>query len=378
MNNSKIDRIECVPLIGTRPRQAGCNSRLQVHGLHVRPPIARITTDDGATGFGLSRLSEEDTTELVGAPLSEAFDPENGVSERFRGLEYPLWDLAGKLAGKPVYEMLGGEPDEDGVFRARCYDTSLYIDDLHLADDNEAAALIASEALEGKARGHTAFKIKVGRGAMHMPLQQGTHRDILVIRAVRNAVGPDATILIDANNGYNLNLTKQVLGETADAKVYWMEEAFHEDASFYANLREWLNSEGLETKIADGEGGASLNLLQWAEEGLVDIVQYDIFHPGFTRWLELGPQLDEWNVGSAPHHYGGHYGNYVSCHLSAAIQGFEFTEWDEADTPGLDDSGYSISDGLVSVPNSPGFGLNLDEEIYTRAVQENGFVVRAA
>ena len=378
MNNSKIDRIECVPLIGTRPRQAGCNSRLQVHGLHVRPPIARITTDDGATGFGLSRLSEEDTAEFVGAPLSEAFDPENGVSERFRGLEYPLWDLAGKLAGKPVYEMLGGEPDEDGVFRARCYDTSLYIDDLHLADDNEAAALIASEALEGKARGHTAYKIKVGRGAMHMPLQQGTHRDILVIRAVRDAVGPDATILIDANNGYNLNLTKHVLSETADAKVYWMEEAFHEDASFYANLREWLNSEGLETKIADGESGASLNLLQWAEEGLVDIIQYDIFHPGFTRWLELGPQLDEWNVGSAPHHYGGHYGNYVSCHLSAAIQGFEFTEWDEADTPGLDDSGYSISDGLVSVPNSPGFGLNLDEEIYTRAVKESGFDVRAA
>lgn len=378
MDNSKIDRIECVPLIGTRPREAGCNSRLQVHGLHVRPPIARITTDDGAAGFGMSRMSEEDAASLVGAPLSEAFDLESGVSDRFRALEYPLWDLAGKLAGKPVYEMLGGEPDADGVFRARCYDTSLYIDDLHLADDNEAAALIASEALEGKARGHKAYKIKVGRGAMHMPLQQGTHRDILVIRAVRNAVGPDATILIDANNGYNLNLTKQVLSETADAKVYWMEEAFHEDGSFYANLKEWLNSEGIETKIADGEGGTSLNLLQWAEEGLVDIVQYDIFHPGFTRWLELGPQLDEWNVGSAPHHYGGHYGNYVSCHLSAAIRGFEFAEWDQADTPGLDDSGYSISDGLVSVPNSPGFGLNLDEEIYAHALQENGFDVRAA
>ena len=378
MNTSKIDRIECVPLIGTRPREAGCNSRLQVHGLHVRPPIARITTDDGATGFGLSRMSEEDAAGLVGAPLIETFDLENGVSERFRALEYPLWDLAGKLVGKPVYEMLGGETDADGVFRARCYDTSLYIDDLHLADDNEAAALIASEALEGKARGHKAYKIKVGRGAMHMPLEQGTHRDILVIRAVRNAVGPDATILIDANNGYNLNLTKQVLGETAEAKVYWMEEAFHEDGSFYANLKEWLNAESIGTKIADGEGGASLNLLQWAEEGLVDIIQYDIFHPGFSRWLELGPQLDEWNVGSAPHHYGGHYGNYVSCHLSAAIKGFEFTEWDEADTPGLDGSGYSISDGLVSVPNAPGFGLNLDEEIYASAVKESGFDVRAA
>ena len=76
MNTSKIDRIECVPLIGTRPREAGCNSRLQVHGLHVRPPIARITTDDGATGFGLSRMSEEDAAGLVGAPLIETFDLE--------------------------------------------------------------------------------------------------------------------------------------------------------------------------------------------------------------------------------------------------------------------------------------------------------------
>ena len=375
MKNSKIDCIEWAQLTGQRPREAGCNSRLKVHGLHVRPPIARVTTDDGAMGFGWSRITEGQAKALVGLSLSEAFDSADGVSEQFRVLEYPIWDLAGQLAGKPVYALLGGQIDDDGVFCARCYDTSLYIDDLHLEDDGEAAALIASEALEGAARGHTAFKIKVGRGAMHVPLEKGTHRDVLVIRAVREAVGPDATILIDANNGYNLNLTKRVLSETADVGVYWMEEAFHEDASFYANLKEWLNSEGLKTRIADGEGGASLQLLDWAEEGLIDIVQYDIFHPGFSRWLELGPQLDEWNVGSAPHHYGGHYGNYAACHLAAAIQGFEFVEWDEAETPGLDASGYSISDGYVKVSKLPGFGLSLDEAIYARAVKENGFVV---
>ena len=122
-------------------------------------------------------------------------------------------------------------------FAPPCYDTSLYIDDLHLDDNAEAAALIASEALEGKARGHNAYKIKVGRGAMHMPLDKGTQRDIDVICAVREAVGPDASILIDANNGYNLNLTKQVLGGAADANVYWMEEAFHEDARVYSLLK---------------------------------------------------------------------------------------------------------------------------------------------
>ena len=374
MNTPKINRIEWAHLIGQRPRKAGCNSRLSEHGQQVSPGIARITTDDGATGFGWSGISEDVAKSLVGSRFSEAFSGET-VSEQFRVLEYPIWDLIGKRADKPVYALIGGDPDDDGVFRAPCYDTSLYIDDLHIEDDAEGAALIASEALEGVARGHTAFKIKVGRGAMHMPLEKGTHRDILVIRAVREAVGSDATILIDANNGYNLNLTKRVLGETADAKVYWMEEAFHEDARLYTNLREWLDSEGIETRIADGEGSASPHLLDWAREGLVNIVQYDIFHPGFTRWRELSPQLDEWDVGTAPHHYGGHYGNFATSHLAAGIQRFEFVEWDEASTPGLDTSAYSIANGYVNVPALPGFGIRLDDEIYAKAVKENGFIV---
>jgi L-alanine-DL-glutamate epimerase-like enolase superfamily enzyme len=274
-----------------------------------------------------------------------------------------------------VYALISGQTDDDGVYRAPCYDTSLYIDDLHLKDDDEAAALMASEALEGVARGHKAFKIKVGRGAMHLPLEEGTRRDIRVIRAVREAVGSEAKILLDANNGYNLNLTKRVLSETADAKVYWMEEPFHEDPRLYANLKEWLRLEGLETLIADGEGDASRHLLDWARQGLIDVVQYDIFNPGFTRWLELGPQLDAWNVRSAPHHYGGHYGNYASCHLAAGIQRFQFVEWDEAQTPGLGASEYSISEGYVNVSKLPGFGLKLDEEIYAHALKENGFVV---
>lgn len=261
MKDARIQCIEWAPLSGQRPRKAGCNSRLGEHGQRVSPPIARITTDDGATGFGWSRITRDQAAELVGFRLTSTFNLESGVNEQFRVLEYPIWDLAGRLAEKPVYALIGGQPDDDGVFRVPCYDTSLYIDDLHLDDDNQAAALIASEALEGVARGRKAFKIKVGRGAMHMPLEAGTRRDIRVVRAVREAVGSDAKILLDANNGYNLNLTKFVLGETADAKVYWMEEAFHEDVRFYANLKEWLSTEGLETRIADGEGSASSYLL---------------------------------------------------------------------------------------------------------------------
>jgi L-alanine-DL-glutamate epimerase-like enolase superfamily enzyme len=345
------------------------------HGQWVAPPIARITTDEGATGFGWSRITRERAAEWIGLPVQEMYDPEHGMHEAYRGLEFPLWDLAGQLAEKPVYALLAGRVDNRDGYGVPCYDTSLYMDDLHLEDDEAAAALIANEALQGAARGHWAFKIKVGRGALHMPLEAGTQRDIRVIRAVRGAVGAEARILIDANNGYNVNLVKRVLTETASAGVYWIEEPFHEDARLYGHLKEWLAAQGLEVLIADGEGSASPHLLEWARQGLIDVVQYDIRNPGFSRWLKLGSRLDGWGVRSAPHNYGGPYGNYAACHVAARIRHFEFVEWDEAKVPGLDASAYSIVEGYVRVPDLPGFGLRLDEEVYARAVEENGYVV---
>jgi L-alanine-DL-glutamate epimerase-like enolase superfamily enzyme len=371
----KVVSIEWARLEGQRPRKAGCNARLGEHGQRVRPPIARITTDEGISGFGWAWIAEEQAAELVGFALDDELDLQRGVQEPFRRLEYAILDLAGKLAGKPVYALLGGQLDADGAFRVPCYDTSLYMDDLHLQDDDAAAALMASEAMEGYVRGHRAFKIKVGRGAMHMPLEAGTRRDIRVIRAVREAVGPETRVMIDANNGYNVNLVKRVLGETADVGVHWIEEAFHEDARLYGHLREWLEEEGIGTLIADGEGSASPYLLDWATQGVIDVVQYDAFRPGFSRWLELGPQLDAARVRSAPHHYGEPFGNYAGCHLAAAIQRFEGVEWDEATVPGLDASAYAINEGMVSVPGAPGFGLSLEDAVYAEAIRENGYVV---
>jgi len=369
--------VEWVCLEGRRPRVAGSNARLGEHGDHVRVPLARVTTHNGASGFGVCRAGRERAAELLGRSLSDLFAEGRGVREPYLAFEYPLWDLAGRLAGRPVYA-LAAEAVELPVpasLRVRCYDTSLYMDDLRLDRDDEAAALLASEAAEGYALGHRAFKIKVGRGARWMPPDAGMRRDIAVIRAVRAAVGPEAALLLDANNGWNLNLTKYALAESAECRIHWMEEAFHEDAVLYRDLKEWLRAEGLSTLIADGEGDASPFLLRWVQEGLVDVVQYDIFGHGLTRWLTLGRQLDEWGARSAPHHYGGHLGNHISCHLAPALRGFTFVEWDEVVTPGLDTSGYVLEDGWVSVPDAPGFGLSLDEAAFAQAVAEDGWKV---
>ncbi len=372
MNDVRIDRIEWAPLNGRRAREARGNAYTRSHGQDYLMPIARVTTSEGLTAFGWSRIDRRQADPLVGAYFQDAFLPDRGVSADFLPLDMPLWDLAGKLADRPVYELLSGEPNT-ADFLAPCYDTSLLMDDLDLEDDDEAAALIASEALQCARRGHRSFKVKVGRGAMHMPVEKGLRRDIRVVSAVRGALGAEARILIDANNGYNLNLAKRMLAETVDAGIYWIEEPFHESWQWNEPFKKWLQEQGLDVLVADGEGVASEQLLEMAENGLIDVVQYDIF--GFTDWVVLGPKLDAINIRSAPHNYAGIYGNCAACHLAAGIRRFEMVEWDEASVTGLDASAYSIADGHVNVPRLPGFGLQLDDDVFQAAVGKSGFTV---
>jgi L-alanine-DL-glutamate epimerase-like enolase superfamily enzyme len=375
---SKVVAVEWAMLEGQRPRHAGCNARLGEHGLTVRVPVARLTLDDGSSGFGHSRGTAQEAQRVVGHSLAELFLPGQGSTMLGRPLDFPLWDLVGKLVGQPVYGVAAGFVGKSApaALRVPCYDTSLYFDDLHLADQEEAVVLLAAEAQQGYARGHRHFKIKVGRGARHLPLEAGTQRDIAIIHAVRAVAGPAGKIMIDANNGYNLNLTKRVLKETAAANVFWMEEAFHEDPVLYRDLKAWLQAEGIATLIADGEGWAAPPLLDWAREGLVEVIQYDIHSHSFTQWLALGQQLDACGVRSAPHHYGGHIGNYTTPHLAAAVTGFTFAEWDEASTPGIGATGYVVEEGQVNVPATAGFGMTLDEDRFRRAVTDNGYAVR--
>ncbi len=375
MEDPRIIRVEWARLEGRRPLGAGSNSRLSDHGVSVNMPIARVTAEDGSTGFGACFATRRQLQRLLGIRLQEVFSPERGVVAPWLSCEYPLWDLVAKREGVPVYELaaaVAGAAVPNPLPPVPCYDTSLYFDDLHLPSDDRACALLAAEAREGYERGHRAFKIKVGRGARHMPLEEGTRRDVAIVRAVRAAVGPEAKLMLDANNGYNLNLAKRVLSETAACDIFWIEEAFHEDPVLYRDLHEWLDREKLSVLIADGEGRADPDLPEWARKGLVDVVQYDIFDHGLTRWLATGSQLDAWGVRSAPHHYGTHYGNYAACHLAGAIRGFAYVEWDEASTPGLDTSSYVIGAGSVKAPDKPGFGLELDGELFGKVVQAKG------
>ncbi len=371
MPSSTIRRIESATLVGTRPRPAGSNARLGYHGDTIRMPTVRLTTDDGVSGIGRCSASADRLGALLGLPL-EAVVSDGVVGPEWMDVEFPVVDLAARVAGVPVHRLAGSKGEG---FRARTYDTSLYFDDLHLDDDDAAADLIASEARDGWERGHRAFKIKVGRGARHMPLERGTVRDIAIIHAVRAAVGPDALVMIDANNGWNLNITKRVLAETADAHLYWLEEAFHEDNVLYTDLGEWMAVEGMATLIADGEGAAHPSLVSWARDGVIDVVQYDMVAYGFGAWRNLGVELDGAGARTAPHTYGNGFGHIMTCHLTGVVAGLEPVEWDEAAFDAIDASAWVIRDGWVEIPDLPGFGLELDDALFASAVAGNGFTL---
>lgn len=372
----RIEEIRWANLPYKRPRSAGCNARLGVHGWGGELPIG-VVRIGGVEGFGWCTMTRQQAEKMVGLPLRALFLEDGMLREEYYGLEFPLLDWLGKALHQPVYRLVAKHPERlpKSGYSVPVYDTTIYFDELQIVDNKEAVAFICDEVRQGLERGHRHFKVKIGRCGMWMDLEQGLKRDVEIILAIRQLIGPDARLMVDANNGYNLNLTKQFLIRTASAKIHWLEEAFHEDDQLYANLRDWMKHNQIDTLIADGEGYASSAIEDWAKKGLIDILQYDLRGYGFFRWLKLGEELDRFGIQSAPHNYGGYYGNFAQAHFAAAIDGFAFAEFDVADAQGVDSSAYKIEEGRLIVPELDGFGLKLDSTIFGESCTTNGWKV---
>ncbi len=361
----------------------GRNARLSPHGDRVEVPLCRLTTEDGLVGVGPARLEAGVAYEALGLPVPRLFG-DSGTEDDWLSLDYPLWDLAARREGLPVYQLLlrrcaaprdvDDVSDVSGPLLVDCYDTSFYFEEPEATTPEPEA--LAERAAASYERGHRAFKVKVGRGARWMLPAPGLERDVAVMEAVREAIGPASALFADANDGYTLNGAKEFLARTASLGVGWLEEPFHEDAVLLKALRDWMAAEGVDILLTDGESATGQNAYRLAAEGLLDVIQCDILALGFTRWLDLGQALDVIGVASAPHHFGRYLGNYVSGHLAGAVSGLKYIEWDEATVPGLAMPGYHFSDGRLSLSDQPGFGIELDEEVFARALKSTGFDLR--
>lgn len=349
-----ISRIDITTLRTRYPRTVGRNARLGSHGDGGESTIAVISTQDGPQGWGLIEGAPRDLSSVVGHPLSELFDAATGVrAAGHHWLDVALHDLAGVVHDLPVHALLGAA----GPTTVEVYDGAIYFDDLDPEDAPHGIDAVLANCRADAGVGHRDFKIKIGRGNRWMDRATGDARDIEVTRAVRDA-WPEARILVDANDGYDLDGFLRYLDAVADVDLYWVEEPFLDDAQDLAALRRHLDTISPTTRIAEGETSPDVDaLMPVAAAGHIDVLLMDVMSYGITRWRTVMPQVITSGAVASPHAWGRPLKTLYAAQLAAGLGQIEIVEGVPGQTEGVDTGAYSFVDGRLTVPERPGFGL---------------------
>lgn len=362
LHEAMIVRVEGTTLVGTRPRVVGRNAVRDVHGPFAWDPVVRLETEGGLAGWGWSNATPEIARRLVGRRLSELFDLRTGTRDAALSFDFPLWDLVGRLLGKPVWALLGGR----GTHPVPVYDGSIYIDELDPVTGKDAGLAPMLDAVRaGYELGYRAFKVKVGRGYRWMEPEAGFRRDVDVIRAIRELLGSEPFLLLDANNGYTFESACALIREVADCHIFWFEEPFPEEKNADVRFRQFLHETG-NALLADGEGSEGKESLftEILRAGGVDVVQFDLRGHSLTRWLRYLPLVEETDTFTAPHNWGSHLSGFYIAQFGRGCPRFAMGEVDPMTMPGVDASAYRLREGVLHVPEAPGFGLELDADVF--------------
>ena len=388
LHDHRLASVEFSRLESRYPRTINANARLGSHGSSAENHVVTVTTDSGASGWGLVKaklkaggsvpaamqqagidgptgrrffdLFEPDAAGvegLVGRRVGDLFDPEVGViDDAALPLDFALHDLAGRLLQRPVHQLLGAH----GETSVSCYDGAIYFDDLQPSENPRGIDAVLENCAADYTLGYRAFKLKIGRGSRWMDAGDGQARDIEVTRAVRNAY-PDCRILVDANNSYSGSHFLSYLDGVVDCDLFWVEEPFVEAEKDLAALRSYLDQAGARTLIADGEGSEADDerLLDLAGRGLIDVIQFNIIDYGLTAWRRIMPLLRGLGVRASPHAWGCPVNTLYAAQVAAGLGNVPTVEGFPGRAGGVDTSGYVLSEGLLTVPDGVGFGMTL-------------------
>lgn len=363
----KIIRIETIPVcVPLKPELAIRSGR---GGAHVTSPflLVRVHTDEGITGIGEAsctpRWSGED--QVTGAHLIHSYlEPllagENPLeierlTQKFRlafagnyftksAVEMALWDIAGKAAGKPVYELLGGKVRE-------VVPTKWSVSGV----EPTKAADIAKWAI---AQGFRAMKVKVGLDP---------DGDVARVKAVREAAGPQIKLGVDANGGWTLETAVNTVERLLAYKIYFVEQPVSpEDPTQLAEVRRRIQLPVVaDESIYTLQDARTLAVLEAAQVfsiyvgkagGIGPARKIADFAASVGLKCTLGSNL-ELGVGSA-----------AMLHLAMATRGIAAEDYPcdiigpffyEAD---IIRESLTLTPGQAKAGERPGLGVELDEE----------------
>ncbi len=280
------------------------------------------------------------------------------LGQRVWFVEAAIYDLAAKAAGLPLYRYLGGSRDR----------VPAYASFGELRDPRRRA----EDALAAIERGFKAIKLR--------PRHPTFREDVKEVRTVREAAGDDLVIASDANQGWRVDTFapenpvrwdfKRAL-ETAKAyeefRVAWLEEPLDQfDFEGYRRLRDQTT-----TPIAGGElCGDVWPLREMIERRALDIVQPDaMFTGGIAGALQIASMAAQFGLGFAPHTWSNGLGLAANMHILAATHGawleypYDPPGWVPEARDAMLTSPIPVDpDGMVTLPQAPGLGVELDLE----------------
>ena len=339
--------------------------------------LVRLRTDDGTEGWGQVSTYNADITALVMhrqvAPYALDKDPtdvdaliDRIVEIEFKfpgsylrralaGLDTALWDLRGKLAGKSVCELLGGQPRPFPV-----YASSMRRD---ISPEAEAARFVRLR----ETHGYQAFKFRIGQECGHDE-DEWPGRTEAIVPAIRRALGDDVALLVDANCCYTPKKAIKVGRMLDEHSICHFEEPCpYWEFEWTAEVTRALQT--LAIKVAGGEQDCDLS--QWrrmVNARAFDIVQPDICYVGgLSRALRVAAMANEAGLPCVPHSANLSLVMVFTLHMMGAIEnagpyvefsieGLDYYPWQE----GLFSPALAVRDGQVQIPAGPGWGVEIN------------------
>ncbi len=338
--------------------------------------FVKVETDEGAHGWGeaytqldrdrvIKRQIDELSRYLIGrSPFDikqfvfsaySDFAGKRGSLELFcaiSGLEQALWDIAGKAAGQPVYNLLGGRTRR----RLRVYANGW--------GGAESVNELAEKAKDVVARGFTALKFDPFPGRWRAFIDRGHEEEAIErVRAVREAVGPDVEILLDIHRRLAPMHAVRVARAIEPYYPFWYEEPVSaRDLDALSEVRH-----SVELPVVTGEELYTKNEFREVfERRAADILNPDVCNcGGILELREIGAMAEAYHVAVAPHNYNSTtVGLAATLHASAGMPNFLITEYfvnfEEVGRE-IARQTFEVEESYITLPETPGLGIDLDE-----------------
>jgi len=364
-----IEKIEVFVLTGPNEQRPHWVSNFLVPTANEL--LVRLRTNEGVEGFGLAtcytdikpviKVIQSGITELIVGqnPLapehlyrtimdltSKRLAHEKGWSQEAlirisAAVDIACWDIIGKMAGLPLYQLFGGFRNQ-----VPCYVTCAYYRD---GKDN---AELRDELQMLVEQGHQGFKGKVGGLSLSEDLER--------MEVVREVIGPEKDLMIDVNRAWDLNTAIEGARLLEPLHPVWLEEPVR----WLDDRRELkLLAQRTSIPLSGGESEvSSYGCRSLLEENAIKILQFDCtMFGGFTEGRKLAALCELNHVDVAPHH-----DCFIHAPLVAAtpagriVESFTDPERDPLQAE-LFENPPKIEKGWLTLNEAPGLGLTLSE-----------------